>query len=86
MPNKESAFQIVAGWRGQQPGGPAVGSACLTGRQVSSAHMKQNNATIWNTPNKNAGCKYLTLRCPVFRVLFSTFYKRLHGYSLLYAV
>ena len=31
-----------------QPGRPAVGS-------VSTAHMKQSNATIWNTPNSIAG-------------------------------
>jgi len=38
-----SAFQIVAGWWGHQPGRRAVGG-------VSTAHHQPGHAAIWNAP------------------------------------
>ena len=50
MPNRKGAFQIVAGWWRHQQRRPAVTSAFPTRRQVFTAHMKPDNATIGMHP------------------------------------
>jgi len=42
----KGAFQNVAGWWGHQPGRAAVGGACLSGRQVPTAHFQRSDATF----------------------------------------